>query len=353
MSVFCFGISAQKAGDINLKDTNIEKLGDYVQVSFKAEIGKKAVKSNYKLTLTPILYTVSDSVQMKPIVVYTRKSKIVERREQISSGRHSVDQKDKYFATNNAAVNYSFMLPYKEWMNGADIRIDRLITGCCSESYSSPLILAENLEFLLQPVPEPTITKAELRQYKWTFTKKDMIVDFSVSKVAINLDLFENREILAEIVEAVKKIQNSQSISLDRIEITGLASPEGRQDLNLQLSEKRSIALREYLKEQIPGLKDDEFTLISGGENWKGLREMVADSDMLYKNEVLYIIDNVPVEIDNMRNTSRKKQLMDLKGGEPYRHMLKDFYPKLRNACYIGVYYMSTSEEIEILNNSH
>ena len=30
---------------------------------------------------------------------------------------------------------------------------------------------------------------------------------------------------------------------------------------------------------------------------------------------------------------------MKLAGGKPYRYMLREFYPELRNACYISVYY--------------
>lgn len=59
-----------------------------------------------------------------------------------------------------------------------------------------------------------------------------------------------------------------------------------------------------------------------------GLRDMVNGSEMKYRERVLYIIDNVPDRI--IGNTSRKKQLMDLGGGNAWRYMEKEFFPSLR-----------------------
>lgn len=54
---------------------------------------------------------------------------------------------------------------------------------------------------------------------------------------------------------------------------------------------------------------------------------------MQYKDEVLEIINTVPV----MRG--REKRLMDLKWGHPYNYMMDHFFPKLRNAGYIRIFY--------------
>ena len=341
-----FAAAAQQVGEVTLKDVNIKKVDHNLSVNFTAEIGKKAARSNYKLVLTPVLYKEADSIKLKQIVVFTRKSRIVERRQQISAGKHAIDLPNEYRTTNSGMVNYSLTLPYQEWMNGADLRLDRLACGCCTEEYDSPLMLAENLALLPPPPPpviETVISPSELKQFQWKFSKEDMVIDFIVSKTDIEPNLFDNHEILAEIVEAVKKIQATRGASLDKIEITGYASPEGRRDFNQQLGQNRSVALKEYLKIQVPGLTDDDFNLINGGENWKGLRDMIAVSEMKDKDKVLYIIDNVPAEVDLVKNTSRKKQLMDLKGGVPYNYMIKNFYPRLRNACYIGVYYINAN----------
>ena len=64
---------------------------------------------------------------------------------------------------------------------------------------------------------------------------------------------------------------------------------------------------------------------------------MVAKSDMAYRDRILSIIDNVPES--GYGGLSRQAELMRLGGGEPYRYMLNNFFPELRNATYIKVYY--------------
>ena len=64
----------------------------------------------------------------------------------------------------------------------------------------------------------------------------------------------------------------------------------------------------------------------------KELRKMVARSDMAEKDGILHIIDHIPVEINYRTNTSRKKSLMLYKHGNPYRFMLREYYPHLRKA---------------------
>lgn len=53
---------------------------------------------------------------------------------------------------------------------------------------------------------------------------------------------------------------------------------------------------------------------------------------MPYREQVLEIIETVPAEINLTTNTSRKQSLMNLKGGEPYRYMVREFCPLLRKA---------------------
>ena len=59
---------------------------------------------------------------------------------------------------------------------------------------------------------------------------------------------------------------------------------------------------------------------------------MVAASDILYKEEVLHILDHTPVWVFDKAGRvvdGRKKQLMDLRGGMPYTYMLENFFPEL------------------------
>ena len=88
-----------------------------------------------------------------------------------------------------------------------------------------------------------------------------------------------------------------------------------------------------YVRGGGESLMGGDLMLGSGVENWDGLRGWVAASGMEYRDEGLAILDDEDVE------GGRKAALMKLEGGKPYRYMLRELYPKLRNACYIAVYY--------------
>ena len=65
---------------------------------------------------------------------------------------------------------------------------------------------------------------------------------------------------------------------------------------------------------------------------------------MPYRDEVLDVLDNTPVWIFDERNRvvgGRKQRLMDLRGGEPYRYMLREFFPDLRSSVVVTLYFRS------------
>jgi pimeloyl-ACP methyl ester carboxylesterase len=138
-----------------------------------------------------------------------------------------------------------------------------------------------------------------------------------------------------EILSVVSEIQRSGDSQVERIVIAGFASPEGSANLNMRLSERRGESVRKFILDN-SSLRPSGVSVYAGGEDWEGLREMVASSDMWDKHEVLYIIDNYPVWGPE---GGRESKLMRLRGGAAYRHMYRNFFPELREAAYITIYY--------------
>jgi hypothetical protein len=80
------------------------------------------------------------------------------------------------------------------------------------------------------------------------------------------------------------------------------------------------------------------------GEDWDGLRDLVAASSMPGRDEVLRIIDTVPVW-DAANRRGRESELMRLDGGDVYRDMVKILFPELREATFIIVYYRNKTQQ--------
>lgn len=92
------------------------------------------------------------------------------------------------------------------------------------------------------------------------------------------------------------------------------------------------------------------------GETWDELRAMIeATPDVPMRSRALDIIDNTPEWIFDSKGRivdGRKKQLMDLAGGRPYRWLLENIFPKLRYALTVYVQYLPDSSQSEAEDSS-
>lgn len=111
------------------------------------------------------------------------------------------------------------------------------------------------------------------------------------------------------------------------------ASPEGTEDGNVTLGLNRSERIRLYLLAHHPELEESDIDVFSTGSDWVGLARALERSDYHWKESAIYIINNTPVWVRDASGNivdSRKKQLMNLHGGAPWREMLQDIFPSLR-----------------------
>ena len=127
---------------------------------------------------------------------------------------------------------------------------------------------------------------------------------------------------------------------IDSLEVWSYASPDGSMMMNRRLTQLRSDSLVAYLVRRT-GLPETLFRKRPDGVGWGLLRNMVAESDMPYREEVLEMIDCTPECICNEHGRmvdGLKKRLMNLRGGEPYLYMSKHFFPDLRSASAVMLY---------------
>lgn len=132
---------------IRLTDLSVQKNNRQVDIDVQVTIGEKSVENGYKLVLT--LQLVHDSLEMnlKPIVVYTRKAEIMDLRNR------AVVFDDAIYTQNNSRINYTASIPYESWFEGASIRLDQQLIGCCSET-REVLPLESNLQLVYEETKE-------------------------------------------------------------------------------------------------------------------------------------------------------------------------------------------------------
>lgn len=327
-------VSAQ----VDYKSKRVAYNKQNVEVTFDVTSGKKTLKNHSKMILTPFLHKNNDTLKLGSFEVYGSIKYKRERQEQALKGNK------KWALASNQVMEgegYSFTatVPYKSWMKGATLSVDRRVVGCGCDCFDRVDDLANDLKPYNPPTPQLAKVMPSVEHYKvvdshkrYIFEAKDMQVIYPVSDTRLYLKRFNNEHVVNEILKALAIIEKCDEQQLNAIEMKGFASPEGTVKINTRLGKGRAATLRNYIQSKMPHLKNEQFYLINGVENWDGLREMVASSNMKEKQAILDIIDQ-------KSGDARKAALKRLNNGSSYRYMLKTFYPQLRNACYIAVYF--------------
>lgn len=167
-------------------------------------------------------------------------------------------------------------------------------------------------------------------------TKDSVRVHFRVSHIKIDPTYDGNEAALDSIFNKLRGDSVSgPTLRLRHVDVTGAASPEGSVAFNRYLSEKRANAIfDEFSKRGL--LNDSDANFIYLGRDWNGLkREVEKDMAVPYRDDVLSLLTEI------LSTTPPSHPLAELKalhGGVPYRYLLANIFPGLRESTLIAEY---------------
>jgi outer membrane protein OmpA-like peptidoglycan-associated protein len=363
----CTGLEARNRNpEVTVTDRSIEKSGEQVIVSFRAEVGRRAARSGESVVFVPVITDGTWKWSLPAIVVQGRRAKTAAARHDWAAETVALQpalDEGAITASNGASVDYRTVLDWQPWMNGADLVAEKLVIWCCSQSQTTDLI-GGNLHLpptVIAPPPAPVVPPApkstgDLMAEEFPFIEpysdfedlapeqlfdedrdEALTIYFRQDKRHIDPSYMRNAVSLEEMLASIRLIQSSSDSRVRMVMIAGFASPEGTFDYNDRLAFDRSTVVKRYIMDNA-GMADENIAIYNGSEDWRGLRMLVELSDMPSKQRVLEIIDTVPVW-DSASQRGRERELMNLDGGAAYRYMYRNFFPLLRNAAYIKIYY--------------
>ena len=327
--------------------------GTNVTVTFDIDTDVKDLPSNRKEVIMPYIYNGKDTIYMDVVEIYGKGRYKRERQVNAIEGDKDWELGDNQ-TLKGEVYHYRDQIPLKRWMNPANLGIRRQLVGCACEKEWGEENITEGVPLFEEPalparrIPEYVLVDASRA---WDFGQDELEIIFKVSKIEIDSSVFNNEVIFGKILAAVDKIFSNPYYKIDKIEVAGYASPEGRPAFNKWLGENRAKALIDYIIEHRPqyNLTRDNFRIRNGEENWAGLRRVVAASDLEQKERVLQIIDDesIPGEL-------KKNKIKWIDRAKTWKLMLEDIYPHLRCARYLAVYYDSTNDEaVDIINQAN
>lgn len=148
---------------------------------------------------------------------------------------------------------------------------------------------------------------------------------FRVNRWAVEEDYLDNSVCLERLDSVLSPVfLNREDYLLERLHVSGYASPEGPENHNRMLSERRAESFASWLCSHY-GLAPEGVSRSGRGEDWDGLREQVdRDSLLEERAEIIALIDRFAASHE------RKRRLVSLNGGHAYRYLLSHIYPVLR-----------------------
>lgn len=358
--------SAQQIdGRITIDNVKIERTGDNLQVEYRVTVPRGTVRRGYTMLLTP--FVTADSAEysqsLPAVAVQGRGARIASERGEWVGGLTENSENITYLR-NGQTTTLTATVPFQEWMYGSRLGFSVAEGGCCSYRVLNDMFLETGLEapapVVVETVPEPAgwvpVTLADSLSTAFTFVlpaseydaaepfkiydderENALVVYYHLGKHNIVPDYLDNEHTLSSLVNVIRMIMEADDSRVERVVIAGFASPEGGFELNNRLAFERAVTIKRYIMDRA-GVADSRIELFNGAEDWRGLRAMVAKSNLPEKQQVLDIIDNTPVW-DSRRNTGRQAELMRLNGGRTYRYLLNEYFPYLRSGAFIRVYY--------------
>jgi len=339
LSVLMCGVAdmrAQHVDGVDVSDWNATHDGRYMTVDMDLDMKDLEVKSNRAVLLTPRLVNGADSVDLKSVGVYGRRRYYyyVRNSESMLTGADELS----YRANQKpGTLSYTALVPYETWMNGAELRLERAVYGCCGDV----LDMQNGRVGLYNEAFFPTLVylcpKGETEKHQTL--RGSAFIDFPVDKTVIYPDYRRNVTELDKINKTIDSVCADRDITITQVWLKGYASPESPYSHNSMLAQGRTAALEKYLQ-NLYQFQDGVIVTAYEPEDWEGLRRYVESSNLANREGILGLIDSdlVPDE---------KEQRIKAKYPEDYRFLLQNCYPALRHTDYRIEYSIRSYTDIE------
>lgn len=310
-----------------IRDAEISRHRDSVTVTMQIDFTDARIKSGSSLILDPRFSEVDGkgSAYVPPVELIGRK-----RRIYLQRNPESAYTSDEMYGTiekkrkEKQLVEYTVTLPYAAWMDHSCLQVIEDLCGCGKvESGNLNELTQADLSFhprLAYVVPEAEPVKTRELSGK-------AFLDFQVNRTEIDPSYRQNPVELKRILASIDTVKNDKDFTVTKITIKGYASPEGSYAANKRLAEGRTEALKKYIVDKY-GFDKSVIRVESEPENWQGLVEYLAASNLNDKEQILDFIENGPSDID------QKEKQMRAKFPASYSILLNDCYPGLRRTDY-------------------
>lgn len=342
------GVSAQE-GFARIENLSARPDKETLVMSMDLNLDSLRLKSDHVMAYTPVLEDGKGNRHLFQTVLVTGRN---EHFRYLRGGSRNENYPEAMEVRREngrpQTVSYVRSIPYEKWMDDCRLSVAEDQCGCGDLMAQNR---TEGIRLYRDRHPEKgvltafVVPKAEARKVREE--KGSAFLDFPVNRTEIHPDYRRNPVELKKIVATIDLVRDDPNTEITDISIHGYASPEGGYQNNDRLARGRAEALKEYVG-RLFHFDNSVFRVASTPEDWEGLRERVAESDLPDRAAILALIDS-DREPDNKEWTIRNQHAAS------YRFMLENWYPALRHSDYVVAYVVrpfSAEEARQVLKSN-
>lgn len=143
-----------------------------------------------------------------------------------------------------------------------------------------------------------------------TFETKEAAIKFAIQQSTIRSSEMKKDEMVA-MKEYLKSISDTDNVTIENLNISAYASPDGPTDLNEKVAAGRETSSQKYLQRELKRSKieldDDKFLAQATPEDWEGFKVLMEASDIQDKDLILRVLsmyDDPAVREKEIKNLS-------------------------------------------------
>ncbi|GHV44055.1 hypothetical protein FACS1894180_4860 [Bacteroidia bacterium] len=287
--------------------------GGKVDATVTGQFPVKYFNKNATVTVTPVLKYAGGEARGKAMTFQGEKVKSNNRQVQYKTGGNfsmpvsfdyvpAMTVSELYLDFDVVQKNREYAIPSVKVADGVIVTANLASTGAAE---IAPAIIPDAFQQIIQQTQEADIlfliAQANLRKGE---TQKATVVN---------------------LLNKIKEVQNQDNQQINRIDISGYASPDGSFDFNQKLAEKRETAAVEYLNSELKKLKafadiDSKFT----PEDWDGFQKLMEKSDIQDKELILRVLSMY------QDPEQREREIRNI--ASAYKTIEQDILPQLRRS---------------------
>jgi hypothetical protein len=310
----------------------MKQSGDSLVIDMDLDMSTLTLQANYAQIITPVIGSSSEEIELPKVMIQgTARNKAFIRELELDDRAYEEFQNNLPYAIvkPKGRINYHMAVPFEPWMSEAFLDVEEDLCGCGDKTKIARSRVFDGLvkETVADPVyqvrPQLAYIQPEVEVIKKRTEIGNAYLDFPRGKNEIYPDFGNNIVELNKIDNMIRTIATNKDITVQGVFMTGYASPESSLKFNTELARARAESMMRYFMNN-SAIPSSLFETHTGGEDWDGFRKLLEDYPLSNKNEILHLMNTVS-DLDE-----REKAISRVGGGNPYKIIYEEIYPKLR-----------------------